>query len=82
MERQKTCLRTSAPSEDSDQPAHSRSLIRIFTGHILDSQDAKLLFFFFFCLFVFCCFVFVCFFRMVNGDWSDCVAEQADSILR
>ena len=24
-----------APSEDSDQPAHSRSLIRIFTGRIL-----------------------------------------------
>ena len=31
-------FRTCAPSEDSDQPAHSRSLIRIFTGHILDSQ--------------------------------------------
>ena len=27
-----------APSEDSDQPAHSRSLIRIFTGRILDSH--------------------------------------------
>ena len=25
-------------SEDSDQPAHSRSLIRIFTGRILDSK--------------------------------------------
>ena len=25
-----------APSEDSDQPAHSRSLIRTFTGRILD----------------------------------------------
>ena len=30
-----------APSEDSDQPAHSRNLIRIFTGHILDSQGCK-----------------------------------------
>ena len=29
------------PSEDSDQPAHSRSLIRIFTGRILDSQVSK-----------------------------------------
>ena len=29
-----------APSEDSDQPAHSRSLIRIFTRRILDSQDS------------------------------------------
>ena len=30
-------LLTSAPSEDSDQPAHSRSLIGIFTGRFLDS---------------------------------------------
>ena len=29
------------PSEDSDQTAHSRSLIRIFTGRILDSQFCK-----------------------------------------
>ena len=35
---QKTYLQTWAPSEDSDQPAHSRSLIRIFTGRFLDSQ--------------------------------------------
>ena len=28
----KRTFRTCAPSEDSDQPAHSRSLIRIFTG--------------------------------------------------
>ena len=27
-----------ASNEDSDQPAHSHSLIRLFTGHILDSQ--------------------------------------------
>ena len=27
------------PSEDSDQTAHSRSLIQIFTGRILDSQN-------------------------------------------
>ena len=33
-QRQKTYLLPCAPSEDSDQPAHSRSLIRIFTGHI------------------------------------------------
>ena len=25
-----------APNEDSDQPAHSRSLIKIFTGRILE----------------------------------------------
>ena len=37
----KTYLRTCAPSEDSDQPAHSRSLIRIFTERILDSQGCK-----------------------------------------
>ena len=30
-----------APSEDSDQPAHSRSLIRIFTGRILESEGCK-----------------------------------------
>ena len=29
------------PSEDSDQPAHSRSLIKIFTGRILDSLGYK-----------------------------------------
>ena len=40
-QRQKTYIRTSAPSEDSDQTAHSRSLIRIFSGHILDSQGCK-----------------------------------------
>ena len=39
--RQKTYLRTCAPSKDSDQPAHSRSLIRIFTRRILDSQGDK-----------------------------------------
>ena len=38
---QKTLLRTCAPSEDSDLPAHSRSLIRIFPGCILDSQGCK-----------------------------------------
>ena len=30
-----------APSEDSDQPAHARSLIRIFTRRFLDSQGCK-----------------------------------------
>ena len=34
-------LRACAPSEDSDQPARSRRLIRIFAGHILDSQGCK-----------------------------------------
>ena len=29
------------PSEDSDQPAHSRSLIRILAMRILDSQGCK-----------------------------------------
>ena len=38
---QKTNLRTNAPSKDSDQSAHSRSLIRIFTGRIFDSQGCK-----------------------------------------
>ena len=34
-------VREYAPSEDSDQPAHSRSLIRILTGRILDNQGYK-----------------------------------------
>ena len=37
-QRQKTYLRTDAPSKDSDQTAHSRSLNRIFIGCILDSK--------------------------------------------
>ena len=37
-QRHKTNLLTCASSEDSDQPAHSRRLIRIITGRILDSQ--------------------------------------------
>ena len=40
-QRQKTYLQTCAPSEDTDQPAHTRSLIRIFTGHSLDNQGCK-----------------------------------------
>ena len=39
--RQKTYLRTCAPSEASDQTAHSRSLIRIFTVCTLESQGCK-----------------------------------------
>ena len=39
--RQKLYIWTCTPGEDSDQPAHSRRLIRIFTGHILDSQGCK-----------------------------------------
>ena len=38
---QKTYIRSCAPSEDSDQPAHLHSLIRIFTGCILESQRFK-----------------------------------------
>ena len=38
---QKMYLWTRVPSEGSDQPAHSRSLIRIFTGHIFDRQSCK-----------------------------------------
>ena len=30
-----------SPSEDSDQPAHSHSLMRIFTERILDNQGCK-----------------------------------------
>ena len=37
----KTYIRTYAPSEDSDQPAHSRSLIRIFRKCILANQGCK-----------------------------------------
>ena len=37
-----TYLRTCAPSEDTDQPAHSRNLIRIFTTRIFDSQRCKI----------------------------------------
>ena len=39
--RQKTYLRTCVPSEDSDQTAHSRSLIRTFTGRSLDYQGCN-----------------------------------------
>ena len=39
--REKTYLRTCASSDDSDQPAQSRSLIIVVTGHILDSQVSK-----------------------------------------
>ena len=41
QQRQKTYFRAYAPSEDSDQTAHSRSLIRIFTGRILDTHGYK-----------------------------------------
>ena len=41
QQRQETNLRTCAPREDSDQTAHTRSLIRIFTGRILDYQGRK-----------------------------------------
>ena len=44
-QHQETWFWTCAPSEDSDQPACSRSLIRIFTGHALDSQGCKVFFY-------------------------------------
>ena len=31
-------LQACAPSDDTDQPARARSLIRVFTGQFLDSQ--------------------------------------------
>ena len=40
-QREKTYLQTCAPNEDSDQPAHPRSLIKIFTGRVLDSQGCE-----------------------------------------
>ena len=40
-QHKKSYLRTCAHSEDSDQTAHSRSLIRIFAGPISDSQAYK-----------------------------------------
>ena len=40
-QREKKSLQTCAPSEDSDQPMHSHSLIRIFTRRILDSQGCQ-----------------------------------------
>ena len=44
-QRQKTYPRICEPSLDSDQPAHSHSLIRIFTRRILDriAKDLKFL---------------------------------------
>ena len=41
LQCQKTCLWICAPSEDLDQTAHLRSLIKIFTRHILNSQGCK-----------------------------------------
>ena len=35
------CTSDMCTSKDSDQPAHSNSLIRIITGHILDSKGCK-----------------------------------------
>ena len=40
-QRPKTYLRTYAPCDNSDQPAHSRRLIRIVAGRILDRQGRK-----------------------------------------
>ena len=43
------CLRTCAHSKDSDQSAHSRSLITIFTGRIMNSQTCRVFLCFFLC---------------------------------
>ena len=40
-QRPTSYLRTCAPSEESDQPAHSRSLIRVSTGLIIDRHGCK-----------------------------------------
>ena len=40
-QRKGTYLWTCALDEDSDQPVHSRILIRIFVYHMLDSQGCK-----------------------------------------
>ena len=48
------------PCEDSDQPAHSRSLIRIFTGRILDGQGCR---------------VFSCRQQRLWSDYSDAQAD-------
>ena len=42
-EYQETFFQTYELSEDSDQPPHSRNLIRIFTRCILNSNDTKFL---------------------------------------
>ena len=41
--RKRTFVYYMYPREDSDQPAHPRSLIGIFTERILDSKDVKFL---------------------------------------
>ena len=41
--REKTLLRTCAPIEDSDRPARSRRLIRIYLGAFWITKDAKFL---------------------------------------
>ena len=41
QQQQKMYLHTCASSEDLDQPAHLHSLIKVFTGHNLDSQGCK-----------------------------------------
>ena len=40
-QRQKKYFRICAPADDSDQPVLSHTLIRIFSGHFLDSQGCK-----------------------------------------
>ena len=40
---QKTYLRIYVPREGSNQPVHSPSLVRIFSGHIWISKDANIL---------------------------------------
>ena len=62
-----TYRRAYAPSENSDQPADSLSLVRIFTGAFWIAKDAK-----FFCFFFCCCF----FSQTATEDGSDCAKAQ------
>ena len=48
LQRQKTYLRTCTTSEDSDQPAHLHSLIRIFIGRIFKKAKKRRRAFYFF----------------------------------
>ena len=43
-QRQERYRRRCAPSADSDQPAHSRRVIRIFTERSFDNQGRKVSF--------------------------------------
>ena len=57
----KCTLRTCTTSEDSDQPVRSHSLIRIFTGCILDRQGCKV----------------SCWQRRLKSDWAGAQAQSS-----